>query len=349
MTLRVEEVGNDNKNEWEAYINQRNDTTFVDSWAWREVLEKVYRFRHYWYVAKDNGNIKGALALTLTRHPIFGNYLVSAPFASQGGFYADSAYTAQTLLEKATEILRGLRAGYVNVRQFDGEMPLTGEWQLVVLYATYQMYLGTDPDRFIKEHLRSKTRNEVSKALKNRLKIKFGMLNLFEDFWYVISRSMKELGSPYHSKKYLETILDKFGNRAEFAVAYCETGEPIGGSLLMHHCDTTTLLHANILRKHRNKYAGEFLYWSVIAECCRRGIRCFDMGRSLIGSKNEHFKMKWRPIRQPLAYWYHLAPGIPLPSLNQANPKFQLAIKMWQRLPLWIHRVIGPHLISGIL
>lgn len=95
--------------------------------------------------------------------------------------------------------------------------------------------------------------------------------------------------------------------------------------------------------------SGDFLYWSAISECYRRGIELFDMGRSLIGSGNEHFKMKWRPIKQPLAYCYSLRSDMKLPHFHQANPRYKLLIKIWQNMPLCLARLFGHRLISGIL
>jgi hypothetical protein len=73
-----------------------------------------------------------------------------------------------------------------------------------------------------------------------------------------------------------------------------------------------------------------------------------DLGRSLIGSGNETFKMKWRPRKKELAYWYTLMPGQQLPALHQKNPKFQLAISLWKRLPAFVVRPFGPFLIKGL-
>ena len=82
MSLTIEEIDVDNRRKYEEYIYSRDDTTFVDCWEWREVVEENYKLSHFWYIAKDNGKILGFLALTLAKHPIFGKYLVTAPFAN---------------------------------------------------------------------------------------------------------------------------------------------------------------------------------------------------------------------------------------------------------------------------
>jgi hypothetical protein len=37
-----------------------------------------------------------------------------------------------------------------------------------------------------------------------------------------------------------------------------------------------------------------------------------------------------------------------MPALNQKNPKFQLAIAVWKRLPAFIVRPLGPYIVRGL-
>ena len=37
-----------------------------------------------------------------------------------------------------------------------------------------------------------------------------------------------------------------------------------------------------------------------------------------------------------------------LPNVSPANPKYQMAIRMWQKLPLPLTRLIGPRIIRNI-
>ena len=178
--------------------------------------------------------------------------------------------------------------------------------------------------------------------------IEFGQLELLDIAYEALSRSMHELGSPYHSKDYLRAMAESLGEALEFTVVYGPTDDLAGAGVFILQDDLVTNLHANILRRFRSDYAGEFLYWSALERYSRQGLKTFDLGRSLIGSGNETFKMKWRPRRQSLAYWYALMPGRSLPALNQKNPKFQLAISLWKRMPAFVVRWLGPSLIKGL-
>ena len=143
-------------------------------------------------------------------------------------------------------------------------------------------------------------------------------------------------------------MAELLGDTLEFAVLYDADGKISGAGDFIYQEDTISNLHANILRDTRSLYAGEFFYWSVIERGISKGLKTFDLGRSLIGSGNEVFKMKWSPKKQPLAYWYWLAPGEHLPSINQKNPKFQAVIAIWKRLPAFVVKLIGPYIIRGL-
>jgi len=73
------------------------------------------------------------------------------------------------------------------------------------------------------------------------------------------------------------------------------------------------------------------------------------MGRSLNGSGNQAYKLKWKPEKIPLSYWYYLPNGLPIPELNQKSAKFRFAIWMWKLLPRFVVQALGPSLIRGIV
>ena len=139
------------------------------------------------------------------------------------------------------------------------------------------------------------------------------------------------------------------GDQAEIAALYSKDNQPAAASLILHHNDTAILLHAHALDKYQIMRPADLLWWFIICECYKKGIPRLDLGRSIVGSGNERFKMKFQPIRKALASWYRLSQSTSLPHLNQDNPHYRLLIKIWRRTPLCVERLIGPKLMSGIL
>ncbi len=347
--MMVVEVTPENWPECETYLCSRTDSTFVDMWSWHQVIQKAYGLSQYWYMARDGERVRGFLALALSTNSLFGRYLATAPFGNQGGFYADDDATVRTLLDKAIEVHDGTGAAYTLIRLLDGQSAAPRGWERDPSYATYHLPLDPDPDSLYEHHLRSIVRNRIRKARTHDLVVRFGHVELLDDFWRVINRAARDLGSPYHSRTYLKILMTEHREKAELALVYTSDGRAIGGSLLMHHENAISQLHVVCLRRYWSLCANEYLYWSVIEECCRRGLSRLDLGRSLVGTGNERFKMKWRPERRPIANWYHLSEGRELPHLNPSNPRFDRARALWRRMPLPLAKLVGPHIMSGIL
>jgi len=325
----------------------RDQATFAGMDAWTGFVSSTYTFPRYRLLAEAAGRMVGWLALVHVQHRIWGNYLATAPFASYGGFAFSSLQARDALLAEARRLATGLGVEYASVRFADGEMIAPEKWIQHPAYCTYLLDLPSDTEKLIAS-FSSDHRNHVRKSLRKGFSVRFGRMELLDEVYEALARSMHELGSPYHAKNYLGKMAESLGEALEFAVLYGPRQEPAGAGVFILHGQVATNLHANILRRFRPDYAGEFLYWSVIERYCRQGLAVFDMGRSLIGSGNEAFKMKWKPRRQLLAYWYAMSAGRALPELNQKNPKFRLAIWTWKRLPRGLARWLGPAVIRGL-
>ncbi len=317
----------------------------LDSWS--DFAHEVYNYKVHRFVVVEDTKTMAALALLEVNHPVFGHYLLTAPFGSYGGFAFETPAARDLLLDEARRLAEETKVEYAAIRFDEGESTPPENWVQHPAYYTYLLDLPATPEEMIKT-FSSDHRNHVRKSLKKGFSVRFGHLDLLDDIYEALARSMHELGSPYHTKDYLRSMAQHLSDTLEFAVLYDPQGKIAGGGVFIYQGDTIFNLHANILRYVRSNYAGEFLYWSMIERGIQKGLKTFDLGRSLMGSGNEVFKMKWAPRKKLLAYWHWLAPGQPLPVLSQKNPKFKVAIAVWKRLPAFVVRMVGPHLVRGL-
>lgn len=330
------------------YPSLKPQLSYIGLDSWMNFINDVYDHPVHRFVVLDGERPLGALSLVEVKHPVFGHYLATAPFGNYGGFAYENHEARDLLLDEARRLAQDIKAEYVSIRFDDTASPPVDGWVEHPVYSTYLIDLSATPDDLLKR-FSSDHRNHVRKSLKKGHAIRFGRLDLLDDAYEGLARSMHELGSPYHSKTYLRKMAEYLGDTLEFAVTYDSKGKIAGSGVFIYQDRTIFNLHANVLRFARSSYAGEFLYWSVIEHAIQKGCTIFDLGRSLIGSGNDAFKSKWAPEKKPLAYWYWLAPGHELPSLNQKNPKFQIAIATWKLLPAFIIRPVGPYIISGLV
>jgi serine/alanine adding enzyme len=158
---------------------------------------------------------------------------------------------------------------------------------------------------------------------------------------------MRDLGSPAHSMRFYESIVEHLGEHADFFVV--RDGEkPVAGALLFRINGTAMNLHTVALRGFNPRCANYLLYWRMIEASCASGCRWLDLGRSEADSSNLRFKSNWGAQELALYYNYFLVKSKAVPYLHPRNPKFRLAIACWKRTPLFVTKRVGPHLIAGL-
>jgi FemAB-related protein (PEP-CTERM system-associated) len=342
---RVRKLEADQPAAWDDALASSAAFTALDPWS--HLVRRTYGYAVHRFEAIQNDEVTGILVLMHVRHPIFGNYLVTSPFGSYGGFAFTSSDSRTALLDTARKLSDELHVDYCMLRFLDDVDAPPSPWVQHPIYATYFIDLPKDAEELWGRY-GSQHRKHTRQALRKGFQIQFGHLDLLDDAYEALARSMHELGSPYHSKRYLCNMATLLGDNLEFAVMRDGKRTLVGAAVLVYQGGTASNLHANILRDFRTEYAGEFLYWSLLERYCQKGMTVCDMGRSLNGSGNETYKMKWRPRKAPLAYWYYLPKGGAVPELNQKSAKFQFAIRVWKLLPSFVVRTLGPHLIRGI-
>jgi len=344
--VHVRKLGPEQVTAWPDSLVASGTFTVLD--AWSKLVHEIYGYDVYRFEAVLGIEVVGILVLTHVPHPIFGNYLATSPFGSYGGFAFASLEGRDALLKHAQVFANELGVEYTVIRFLeDGNRPPT-PWLQSPIYSTYLLDLAPNAEDLMK-NFGHQHRKHTRQAMKKGFTIQFGRLDLLDETYEALAGSMHELGSPYHSKQYLRRMAELLGDCLEFAVVRDAQNALVGSAVLVYHHGVASNLHANILRKFRSEYAGEFMYWSLLEHYCQRGLQVCDMGRSLRGSGNEAFKLKWRPRQVPLAYWYYLSKGGEIPELNQKSPKFRFAIWLWKRLPAFVVRALGPRLIRGIV
>ena len=105
---------------------------------------------------------------------------------------------------------------------------------------------------------------------------------------------------------------------------------------------------ASSIREYNSLCANVMLYWDAIQFAHSAGAATFDMGRSTPNEGTFKFKAQWGAQPVPLHWEYELVTEREMPNVSPANPKFQLAIAVWQKLPLALTMRAGPLIVRAI-
>jgi len=340
--MRITEIrGGDDAKRWDEYVGARTGTV-TDLSAWREIVREVYGLKSYFLAAMDDERIIGALGLFEIRHPIFGHYLTTAVFGNDGGLYFDDAVGRDGLLAEARNVADRVNAAYLLIRTRDLELD---GFRVDRSYRTAVMDLEGGADAVWKR-LPAKTRNQVRRGIKEGFTVETGHDQLGA-FYDVFHEHMRVLGSPGHGRRYYEAIVEHLGDRADFLVVK-DGSKVVAGALLFWVNGTAMNYHTVALREYNRRCPNYLIYWRMIEASCTRGCRWFDMGRSRFDSSNLQFKENWNPQEMPLSYNYFLRKLKDVPNLDPRNPRYRMQIALWQKLPLFVTKTLGPRLISGL-
>ncbi len=348
---------------------------------WLAILKQGLGHQPYALVAlgDDGKKLTGYLPLCLVQSVLFGKFLVSLPYVNRAGLLADDEPTQQQLIDRACQLADELDVKYLELRHSQpvdhGRLKVRRDEKKRMVLA-----LPDTPEALWKK-MDAKVRNQVRKGEKSNLSVRFGGVELLDDFYHVFAINMRDLGTPVFGRRLFAAILqhhgaveaeassaagveadvenaqtgENGGNRgggAELVVVNYE-GQPVAGALLVHdrayagQPTSTQVPSASSLRSASNVSANMWMYHQLLLRAMDRGSRQFDFGRSSVDSGTYKFKKQWGAEPHDTVWQYYVRKG-DVSEVRPDNPKYQRRIATWQRLPVWLTRLIGPTIVRGI-
>ena len=343
MTLVIDQASLSDRQDWDRFLESQPTATFYQQFGWHDVIARSFSHGTHMLMARDAGMVVGVLPLVLVSSRLFERILCSVPFMNYGGPCAVTDSVAEQLVDAAIAKSREIDADYLELRC---SQPLTQDLPVSLRKVSMTIPLGPDPE-VIWNAFTSKHRKNVRRAYKNELTVRGGGLELLDEFYWVLERSWRDLGTPLYKPDYFRVILETFPEATKIYLCDKSTS-PIAAALVGFHNGTAEGMWQGGLPSARALQANYVLYWEMIKDISLRGCRAFHLGRSTTESGSEHFKSRWNAESRQLHWYFYRPHGGPMPALNVDNPRYRLAITVWRRLPLWVTRVLGPPLARCI-
>lgn len=339
MQVRLFHGGSADAAAWEGFVARHVRATSDHCWAWRRILSESFGFTPYYLGAEERGQLAGILPLF--RIPRGWNRwaLSSIPFGNYGGICADSDEATGMLLESATHLLEETGSEYLELRH---RAPVRGEGLIPQrLYVRFSLPITWDPEEHL-ERLGRGNRYKIARAI--RLGLRSHVSRDLARLYPMHLHTFQRLGTPCFPRRYFELILEAFGPRAEIMYVLLDN-RPIAFDLNLLFKRTIVCPFNGSLTPFLKYAPNLFLFWSQIKRACELGMVEVDACRSRIGSGPAEFKRRLRMVAEPLGYQYVVRNGHAVPQRNPSNPRYQLAIRLWQRLPMTLTRMLGPSVV----
>ncbi len=319
--------------------------------GWLTVLREAMGHQTMALVTREtaDGPVAGYLPLALVCSRLFGRFLVSLPYLNRAGIVATDEPVRGALMSEAAALADKLRVQYLELRHHEHTLRHPSISHNRDEKHRMVLKLPGGPDG-LWDAYSAKVRNQIRKGDNAGLTIRFGGRELLDDFYGVFSTNMRDLGTPVYPRCLFASILRTFGRCAELAVVR-HRGAPVAGALLVHGrsagVEESQVPSASCLRSANPTNANMWMYHKMLQHAAGRGRVCFDFGRSSPDSGTYRFKRQWGAVPEPTTWQYYLRYG-DVGAVRPDNPKYQRRIAAWQKLPVWVTRLVGPRIVRGI-
>jgi len=327
---------------WDDFVFRCPEATFFHRSGWQEIVSGVFRHRTYFLYAERGGAIEGVLPLAHVNSRLFGNALVSLPFAVYGGVAAVNAEAAEALEAEAQAIAQQLGVDHLELRNFNQRH---ADWPTQDLYVCFRKPIDPDVDANM-QAIPRKQRAMVRKGIKNGLRS--DVERTVEHFFPLYADNVLRHGTPAMPRRYFERLLQVFGEDCDVLTVFDPQGRAISSVLNFYFRDEVLPYYAGDDVSARDLAGNDFKYWELMRRSCERGLRVFDYGRSKQGTGSYAFKKNWGFEPKPLFYEYRLYRRDSIPQNNPANAKYRLFIEAWRRLPIGVANRLGPFIVRNL-
>ncbi len=338
MDIRI--ATDNDQGAWDGYVIKHPDGLAYHQYAWKKAVADAYKFSARYLVAAQGERICGVLPLIDFNVPLLGHSFVSLPYCDQAGCLADAPEVEKALLEKAKQLAAAERVETIELRQEakrPGSSCQTDQGQKVRMVLDLPASSG-----LLLKGMRSKLRSQVLKPTRDGLIAKLGGLEFVSEFYQVFSQNMRDLGSPVHSRRWIESVVKHYAENARVGLVYTPDGKPAAGGIILLHGKTVSIPWASALRKFNRMNPNMLLYWTFLTFSTDQGFSRFDFGRSTPGQGTYRFKEQWgaKPVAlnwRKISYQGGLCAG-DFPGSGMR----QYAEKAWTHLPPEVCNLCGP-------
>ena len=332
---------------WDNFIQTSPQSTFCHLSGWGAVIERVWGHQPHHLLVEQAGKIKGVLPLFHVKSRLFGSMLVSTPNAVYGGVIAGDIETQTALIDEAKNLAAKLKVDYLELRDAAAtDESDDQDLQRKDLYFTFVHPITTDEEAMMKSFPRD-VRTMIRKGAKNDLTSQVGREELLDEFYDVYATSVKNLGTPVFPKKLFAEFLREFPHASDILLIR-QGNKVAGGVLSFYFRDTVLPYYGGAYGEFYRAGINNFMYWELMRHAAAKGLTRFDFGRSKTGTGAYEFKRGWGMEVRALPYQFYLVRAKEMPNLNPTNPKFELMINLWKRLPLGVTKVIGPMIVKNL-
>ena len=211
-------------------------------------------------------------------------------------------------------------------------------------YKRFVLSLSSEEETW--KNIQHSKRKAINRAL-SVLEVKEISLNDLNEFYQLYCQNMRRFGSPPYNLRYFQKFYEHIVSRKMGKIfgAYYQ-GKLVAGLLGFCYNQRVHILISVSDPKLQEHRPNDAVHWKFIQWACQQGYTEFDFGRVREESGQFEYKQKWGPKLMELPSYFLLWRAKEAPFVDPK--KHKLVVKLWQRMPLFVTRLIGMKLRKGL-
>jgi hypothetical protein len=299
---------------WNEFIERHPFGLIYHLAEWKRLIENCFgHMKGHYFVLNGGDGIKAALPVYEVKSWIFGNRLVSIPFATICDPLVSSRNEYEILFGAVKDLFRDLNASYIEIRALNST-GFINQSRGSSSFKCHFLNLETDL-KTIEKNFHHSLRQKLRKVGRSALNLKTGEDEKdLREFYRLNVMTRKRLGLPPQPFKFFKMLWDIFyPDKIRLLIAEHQE-KAIAAVILYIFKDRVsaefTATDWNCIKVN----PVHFLYWEIIKWAHSSGYKVFDLGRTDTGNDGlMSFKNSWgmEMIDIP-QYYYPVGKRIPI-------------------------------------
>ena len=298
---------------WQQFVDSQANASVFHTSGWLQCLSKTYGFRPIVITAAAPGQeIKAGIVFCAVHSWLTGARLVSLPFSDHCEPLADRPAELSSLLgmlRSSPAIIRNQR--YVELR------PLDARWAAEIQksgfapagsFMSHRLDLGQGAAALFKRFHKDCIQRKIRRAEGAGIRVEVGRSEeLLNDFYRLHLLTRRRQGQVPQPFAWFRNLAGCLGLSMQVRAAYKGT-RPLAAIITLTHLDRVVYKYGASDASQNMLGGNQLLFWNVIQEACREGLRELDLGRTDCDNPGlAAFKERWGAVRSDLVYWRRLA------------------------------------------
>jgi len=269
---------------WAELVETHPRASVFHTPSWLEALQRTYRYQPILFTTSPaNEPLGNGIVFCGIKSFLTGSRLVSLPFADHCEPLVNGAYELGEILSQLIHSRDLPKYKYIELRTSNcdaEEIEARSGLSNSAAYAFHELDLRPDLNSIFRSLHPSCVQRKIQRAEREGVKLEEGISEeILQHFYSLMIQTRRRHRLPPQPISWFRNLRDSFGRALKIRVA-SRKGQAIASILTLQHKNSIVYKYG-CSDAHFHKLGGmPFLFWKVIEEGKKLGVRTLDLGRS---------------------------------------------------------------------